>query len=130
VLAPAAGTFATAVVANASCAGRPAGTSSADRLGFFEPVGIRQPSLLEGDAAGLDAAVGVAAASDGGGRCGPRQTWWDPCRRGQDRRSPLSRHSATNHDPAQEDHDGHHGGRHEQEHELFPVQLDLVKSFI
>jgi hypothetical protein len=34
-----------------------------DRLGLFETIGIREAQLARGDAAGLDAAVGVAAAS-------------------------------------------------------------------
>jgi hypothetical protein len=42
----------------------------------------------------------------------------------------AGRDAAADHDAAEEDHDRHHGGRHEQEHELLSVQLDLVKSVI
>jgi hypothetical protein len=102
-----------------------------DGLRFLEPVGIRQPQLARGDAAGLDAAVGVAAASVAEAVVrASSDVVGSVAVGGQDRRSPLSRHPATNHDPAQEDHNGHNRGRHEQEHELLPVQLDLVKSFI
>ena len=87
------------------------------------------PRRLEGEAEGLAPAAGVAAASAASARASSGSGGIGALGR-QHGPGPLSRNAPTNHDPAQEDHDGDHSGRHEEEHELFPVQLNLVKSFI
>ena len=48
--------------------------------------------------------------------------------RGRTVRSPLD--AAANEHAAEEDDHGHDRGRHEQEHQLFTVQLDLVEAVV
>ena len=43
---------------------------------------------------------------------------------------PLGSYAASNEDAAQEDDDRHHGRCHEQKHQLFPIQLNLMEAVV